>query len=487
MSIVDDIRRSGLEPAPASRRDLVVKRAGMCFFLAIIEGVGAALLVFGAALAYHTIVLDVSLFGFDALLYSGFSLLSGTIYGLFSAVACARFLDGERRSDAALPDSFYGWTAAVALSLLAAFLLGRIGDLSRISLTAAYALGIPAVIALRGVVQSVMADRISQGKLHFEQVAVVGRRVDVIDFLLHGELWRNGHKLTGTLYLDEPAYDEERPRLAAVVEFARDSMRAGADHIVFVGSPSDFDELAGLIEELKRFALNVVYAPARMSASLKFVDVVPIGANNAVRFLRKPMSDSAVILKRLLDIVGAAMGLVLLSPLLVFVAISIVLDSGGPFLYRQDRRGFNGETFSIWKFRTMSVMESGFSMQQATAGDARVTRVGRLLRATSIDELPQLVNVLLGHMSLVGPRPHAISHDEELGRRMANYAHRQRIKPGITGWAQVNGYRGDTSTPEKVEGRVLHDIYYIDHWSIFFDLWILVLTVFSPAARKNAH
>jgi lipopolysaccharide/colanic/teichoic acid biosynthesis glycosyltransferase len=126
-------------------------------------------------------------------------------------------------------------------------------------------------------------------------------------------------------------------------------------------------------------------------------------------------------------------------------------------------------------------------MAQAQKNDARITRIGRFIRATSIDELPQLVNVVLGHMSLVGPRPHAVSHDEELSRQLASYAHRQRILPGITGWAQTHGYRGETSSPEQVRGRVEHDIYYIDHWSILLDIWTLILTVFSPATRRNAR
>jgi lipopolysaccharide/colanic/teichoic acid biosynthesis glycosyltransferase len=135
----------------------------------------------------------------------------------------------------------------------------------------------------------------------------------------------------------------------------------------------------------------------------------------------------------------------------------------------------------------MRVTESGYRMTQAQKDDPRITRIGRLLRSTSIDELPQLVNVFIGQMSLVGPRPHAVSHDEELSRELASYAHRQRIKPGITGWAQVNGFRGETATRRAIEGRVEHDIYYIDHWSIVLDVWILILTVLSPATRRNAR
>jgi exopolysaccharide biosynthesis polyprenyl glycosylphosphotransferase len=198
------------------------------------------------------------------------------------------------------------------------------------------------------------------------------------------------------------------------------------------------------------------------------------------------MGEGAVFLKRLFDLSGALFGLAVLSPLLVVVALLIKLDSPGPVFYRQERRGFNGEVFYIWKFRSMTVTESGRAMTQVRVGDKRITRIGAFIRRTSIDELPQLINVLSGHMSLVGPRPHALVHDDELGAQLADYAHRQRIKPGITGWAQVNGYRGETSTLEQVEGRIAHDLYYIENWSIFLDCWIVLLTLFSAKTRRNA-
>jgi exopolysaccharide biosynthesis polyprenyl glycosylphosphotransferase len=256
--------------------------------------------------------------------------------------------------------------------------------------------------------------------------------------------------------------------------------------MVIVAALHDLDAKEHLVAEMKRFALNNDYPPATTNRTLKFLDVVPIGANNALRFIRKPLSDFAVFTKRAMDIVLASIGLVLLAPLFAAVALLIKLETPGPVIYRQARRGFNGESFMIWKFRSMSVTESGYAMVQATRGDARITRVGRIIRATSIDELPQLVNVLLGQMSIVGPRPHAISHDAQLGRLLATYAHRQRIKPGITGWAQVNGFRGETDTFDAVEGRTLHDLHYIDNWSLVLDLWIIVLTVFSVSTHRKA-
>ncbi len=483
----DDIFRAPYATAPQPARDQVMQRAVICSLLAAVEGVAAAALVFGCALLYHLIFRGETLPQFASLFYAGYSLLTGLVYGVFSAIACGKFLDGEQRLQSTLPDSFYGWTAAVAMTLLTAFLGGKIGDLSRVSLMSAYFVGIPVMLGLRSYAQAVLANRIDKGQLHFEKVSVVGNRIDVVNFLVNGNLWRHGHKLTSTLYLEDIADDHGMRRDNAIADFARSSLKLGSDHIVFVGDLTDIDGLERMVAEMKRFALNIVYAPATMNRTLKFLDVVAIGPNNALRFVRKPMSDTAVFIKRSMDIALSSLGLIVLSPLLALTALAIVLDTPGPVIYRQARRGFNGDTFMIWKFRSMCVTESGFAMRQATPGDVRITRVGRFLRETSIDELPQLVNVLCGQMSIVGPRPHAISHDEELSKQLATYAHRQRIKPGVTGWAQVNGYRGETATFQQIEGRVVHDIYYIDNWSIFLDCWALLLTFFSPAARRNAR
>src|SRR5690606_17665865 len=217
----------------------------------------------------------------------------------------------------------------------------------------------------------------------------------VMNFLLNGDLWRQGHQVTDTLYLEDIASADGGGR-ASIAEFARTSLKKRTDSIVIVSPFDDLNAIEGLVAEMKRFALNIVYAPATSNRTLKFLDVVPIGANNALRFIRKPLSDVAVFSKRAMDIAVSLLGLTLLTPLFAVVALLIRLDSPGPIIYRQARRGFNGETFMIWKFRSMRVTESGQTMQQAQRGDDRITRIGRFIRATSIDELPQLINVLTG-------------------------------------------------------------------------------------------
>ena len=468
-------------------REPIVRRTSLCASMAAAEALAAMAVIFGVAFVYHLFFLRVPPGEFAVRFYAFYALVAGVLHGAFAGLAHSRFLDRRQMTQAGLRDAAYGWTAAVALTLLTAFLLGQIGDLSRVSLTAAYLLGMPALVTVRTRTQAIVGRRIRSGDLHFEAISVIGNRLDVLDFLIHGELWRNGHRLNGTLYLEDIRDEDGVVQTEAVTKFAAAGLRSGTDHIVFVGNLSDLDELDGIVSQLKRFAVNVLYAPATRNRTLKFIDVVSIGPNNVLRFLRTPMSDAAVLLKRASDIAGSLAGLAVLSPLLLGIALAIRLDSPGPVIFRQARRGFNGETFMIWKFRSMRVTESGHEMRQATRNDPRVTRIGAFMRRTSIDELPQLVNVLTGQMSLVGPRPHAVSHDDELAARVAQYAHRQRIKPGITGWAQVNGFRGETVRPDQIEGRVAHDIYYIENWSVFLDVWTILLTVFSPASRRNAH
>jgi undecaprenyl-phosphate galactose phosphotransferase/putative colanic acid biosynthesis UDP-glucose lipid carrier transferase len=208
---------------------------------------------------------------------------------------------------------------------------------------------------------------------------------------------------------------------------------------------------------------------------------------NLLELRRAPLSKVELAAKRALDVVSAGAGLVILSPLLAVVSLAIKLDSRGPVIFRQSRRGFNGREFLIWKFRTMTVTENGRVIYQAKRSDKRVTRVGRLLRATSIDELPQLVNVLRGEMSLVGPRPHAIAHDDEYGRSIGKYAFRHHVKPGITGWAQVSGFRGGTPELDWMKKRIELDLWYIDNWSFWLDLWIIARTCFEVARGRNAY
>jgi putative colanic acid biosynthesis UDP-glucose lipid carrier transferase len=198
-------------------------------------------------------------------------------------------------------------------------------------------------------------------------------------------------------------------------------------------------------------------------------------------------SPANSVQKRLLDIVASIALIIFLAPSLLFVAIVIKLDSRGPILFMQRRTGLNGVPFRVYKFRSMSVAEDGGVVTQATRNDRRVTRVGRFIRRASIDELPQLFNVLRGDMSLVGPRPHALAHDEYYGSLISEYSKRFRVRPGITGLSQVKGFRGETETIADMEQRIHFDNHYIERWSILMDIRILVSTAFIVPLQRTAY
>jgi putative colanic acid biosysnthesis UDP-glucose lipid carrier transferase len=194
-------------------------------------------------------------------------------------------------------------------------------------------------------------------------------------------------------------------------------------------------------------------------------------------FWQLSSSNLQVSLKRLVDVVFSSFVLILLAPLLVLIGIGVKLSSPGPVLFKQRRHGIHNREIIVYKFRSMRVMEDGTAIPQATRNDARVTPFGAFLRSTSLDELPQFINVLQGRMSIVGPRPHAIAHNEAYRKLIDGYMLRHRVKPGITGWAQINGHRGETDTLEKMKRRLKCDLNYINHWSLALDLQIILRTV----------
>jgi len=206
-----------------------------------------------------------------------------------------------------------------------------------------------------------------------------------------------------------------------------------------------------------------------------------------IELVRTPFSDWMIFIKKLEDMVFSLMALTLFAPLMILIAIVIWIESPGPVLFRQKRYGYNNKIFEIYKFRSMTHEPvSDGKTKQAERNDPRVTKVGKFIRKTSLDELPQIFNVLEGSMSLVGPRPHAVDHNEDYAKVIDGYFARHRVKPGITGWAQINGFRGITDTVDKMENRVKYDVYYAENWTLFFDLQILIGTIFVGFINKNS-
>jgi polysaccharide biosynthesis protein PslA len=264
------------------------------------------------------------------------------------------------------------------------------------------------------------------------------------------------------------------------------------DH-VFIALPLDARlRVNQVIEQLAQMPVRVslVSSPLAFDIQLRTIKYI----NKAPTFLvfDQPLTGWSNLGKWLEDRLIAILILLFIAPLMAVIAIAIKLNSDGPVIFRQKRFGFNNNPIDVWKFRTMYVGEPGHlgRFQQATKGDPRVTPVGRFLRKSSLDELPQFFNVLLGNMSIVGPRPHALAHTHkglQLEEIIEQYAARHRVKPGITGWAQVNGWRGETDTIEKLKKRVEYDLYYIENWSIFFDLWIIWRTIILIFKDRNAY
>jgi Undecaprenyl-phosphate glucose phosphotransferase len=260
-----------------------------------------------------------------------------------------------------------------------------------------------------------------------------------------------------------------------------------ADDIIILISHQDVPSALALASALSDLPVDVHVVPVGAVDLMAVSRITQFGNMVTMRIFQCPLTPFNRAIKRAFDIAAAIAGLIMVSPLFVIVAIAIKLDSPGPVFFRQTRHGYNNEPIRVLKFRSMSVMEEGDNFRPVTRHDPRVTRLGRFLRHTNIDELPQLFNVLVGDMSIVGPRPHATAQNEVFAELISSFSRRHNVKPGITGWAQVNGYRGDTDTLEKMQRRLEHDLHYIDNWSLILDLKIIVMTLFSRKVYWNAY
>jgi len=259
------------------------------------------------------------------------------------------------------------------------------------------------------------------------------------------------------------------------------------DEVLVIGHGTNLATLKPVLMELRALPLPAKLILDDFAADIVSKPVRQMGDKAAIQVQRRPLTIFERALKRSFDIAFAATALIMLSPMLILVSIAIKLDTRGPIFFTQRRKGYGDNAFRILKFRTMTVMEDGEEIRQASRGDQRVTRVGALLRSTSIDELPQFLNVLRGDMSVVGPRPHAVAHDNQYDKLIAKYAYRRHVRPGLTGWAQINGHRGETPTVLSMEERVNHDLWYIHNWSFWLDIQIVLRTFPEMLSSKTGY
>jgi putative colanic acid biosynthesis UDP-glucose lipid carrier transferase len=270
-------------------------------------------------------------------------------------------------------------------------------------------------------------------------------------------------------------------------ELERVLLKNNIPEIWFCLSLKDSEFLDKALFALRHSTVNVRYVPDMSGFRLLNHQITNVAGIPTIDLSSSPLHGANALLKRLEDLVIALGIIIVISPVLVVVAFAIRFTSKGPILFKQLRHGADGKPINIYKFRTMFLHDDNGEVKQAIKNDSRVTPLGNFLRRTSLDELPQFYNVLQGRMSVVGPRPHAIAHNEHYKELVASYMKRHKVKPGITGWAQVNGLRGETDTIEKMEKRVEFDLYYIDNWSLSFDIKIVFMTIFKGFSGENVY
>jgi Undecaprenyl-phosphate glucose phosphotransferase len=373
------------------------------------------------------------------------------------------------------------WNIAFVGALALAFATKTTGDFSRGSVALFYLGGMVSLLVERALVVQFVQSRAKAGDIAARRIFLVGVEGNLESFAARHRGPETGVQIVSAAVLRGMDTLEDDLALAAA------SARMLRPDDVYILAPwSEAAMIDACVETFLRVPAAIHLGPERVLDRFIDASISQQGGMASLNIVRRPLTSSEVAFKRLFDIAGALCGLIMLASLFAVVAVAIKLESRGPVFFRQRRYGFNQEPFRIWKFRSMRSMDDGRVVVQAQVNDPRITRVGRVLRRYNIDELPQLINVLVGDMSLVGPRPHAMAHDQKFEQNIAYYARRHNVKPGITGWAQVNGYRGETDTEDKMRARVEHDLFYIDNWSLLLDLKILWLTVFSSKAYKNA-
>ena len=439
-------------------------------------------------------MLAVHLCGFAAAaLYVGIRLGVDNYYGQYSAaflmlpIIFALLLKSRGLYQAPRIRNFSGSIGGVVACLLGAFglliiigfALGLANDYSRVWYGLWLTSAIPTVIATRAAAAGFLG-RAARSGLIRRKAAIYGDAESIRRVVAELGASSSEIQMYGTFL--HAAEAGQAAILSALVAEARER---DLDLVIIAFGYAPGDKIEAVLAALRTLPVEVrLYLDLGGQTTIRGIS--SLNGLHRLEIQRRPISEWNVVLKAAEDYLVAGIAVVLLSPLLLLIAVAIRLDSKGPVLFRQRRHGFNHRVFSVWKFRTMNVMEDGEDMVQAVAGDHRVTRVGRILRRTSLDELPQIFNVLKGEMSVVGPRPHPLALNNRYQELMASYSSRHKVKPGITGWAQINGLRGATADPALMNRRVELDLEYIENWSIWADLKIIAATPFLGLVHKNA-
>lgn len=487
------------QPAPTATTapETRFSTRNLVFAVATIATLGLALVVLAVVvgLAYHRVVhntlgpVDRHMAG--GLLIAICYVVPFMVRGEYTVDAYLRGMHRARRT-------FVAWNMAFLTFAFVAFLTKTTAGYSRGAFLTFYIVGLMALTLIETRIRAFVMMGLRSGRIQPRRTMLVGARSDLAAFqerlqTIVSETERLSMRIVAVTVVPDEIFAHETPRSSQISlwdDVLKDaSKRARAllpDEVVVLGSWRFGEHLERCIDAFMLMPTAISIDGGPMLGRFSDVKVRRIGGAATVSLTEPPLKPLDVAMKRTFDILGSGLGLILLSPVFLIISVLIRRDSPGSAIFRQDRLGFNQRRFRIYKFRSMTATENGSTITQAVTNDHRVTRIGAVLRRTNLDELPQLINVFRGEMSLVGPRPHAIAHDLDYEQRILSYPRRLNVKPGITGWAQVNGLRGETDTDEKMRQRVNYDLYYVDNWSLLFDIQIILLTIFSPLAYRNA-
>lgn len=381
--------------------------------------------------------------------------------------------------------------AMFALAIVYATALKLTDEISRLWwawwFASAVVLGTLARLGVRGV-----ADWARQRGIDVRTAVIVGGRRDVLRVVdnINRQPWAGIRLLgwfdTGNAFETGP--EPELPHLGSLMRLTDYTDAVPVSQVWLAMPMGAQDQICLALEQLEHSTAEIKFVPDLMGLQLLNHSVEQVAGLPVINLRGTPLTPDARLLKAIADRAFAALALIALAPLLALLALGVKLSSPGPVLFRQPRHGLDGKIIEVWKFRSMRVhAEHAGQVTQAKKGDARVTPFGAFLRRTSLDELPQFFNVLQGTMSVVGPRPHAVAHNHHYKAQVQHYMQRHRVKPGITGWAQVNGLRGETDTLDKMAARVEYDLFYMQNWSPFLDMKIVVMTVLKGFIGRNAY
>jgi Undecaprenyl-phosphate glucose phosphotransferase len=456
------------------------------YILPLADGFTILLSSFAGGIGYHLVAGNPIP---ELLPYFALGLLASIIYvsqmngkGYYNFLDCAK-------PRVEINEIVFCWCTTGLLLALFAFLFKVGVDFSRASFLIFFFASCFGLLGTRKIAKSALAEAVSRGAIgqrdavlvgDFDEVSSLGPQ-DLVALVGAPRISRFLLSLTGDR---AERLSADVQTIKSVASFVR---RNNCREILIALPWNDAERIEFVREQIKALPVAARLLPDIRVRSLSNFASSARQQVLAIDIQRAPLSGTQRFVKRTIDVFLASLALLFFLPIMTLTAIAIKIDSPGPVIFRQNRNGFNGRQFVIFKFRTMTVQENGAAVLQATRDDPRVTSIGRLLRSASIDELPQLLNVLIGDMSLIGPRPHALAHDNYFETVLSDYAFRHHVKPGITGWAQCNGARGATPSIEQISERVKLDLWYINNWSLWLDIQILFKTVFEVLRKRNAY